>query len=328
MMRSLQLLLGIFLVTLLIWAQNSLNPVRAALLRWYPATQVQTFDTCADPQGVAFDGSHIWVACHGANALEEFNVSDGSSVRTITDSTRLLTPQYLLYDGANIWVSNTSTSSGMLTKVRARDGTILNTYRVGSGPEGMVFDGSAVWVANYASGSVSKLNVATDIATNYPALPNCRLPSALGFDGSHIWVNCYNGRGNGAVQELDLNGNILHRVTVGAAPYNFAFDGTNIWVVNVLGHSVSKVAAVTNESCSAPPCFVASYPVGKHPQGIAFDGRFIWVSNANDVTLTKLVASTGEIAGTIAAGSSPGFIALDSSNAWVTQGRANTVSKF
>jgi DNA-binding beta-propeller fold protein YncE len=328
MKHSLQPLLGVFLVTLLIWAQNSVNPVRAALLRWYPADQVQTFGTCADPQGVAFDGAHIWVACHGANAIEEFNVSDGASVRTVADSIKLLTPQYLLYDGANIWVSNASTSAGMLTKVRARDGAILNTYRVGSGPEGMAFDGAAVWVANYATASVSKLDVGTDIVTNYPALSDCRLPSALGFDGSHIWVNCYNGHGKGAIQELDLNGNLLHRVTVGAAPYNFAFDGTNIWVVNVLGHSVSKVAAVTTGSCSTPPCFVATYPVGKHPQGIVFDGRYIWVSNATDVTLTKLVASTGAVAGTIAAGSSPGFIALDGSNAWVTQGRANTVSKF
>jgi len=328
MKRSLLPLFGVLLVALLIWAQNSVNPVRAALLRWYPADQVQTFGTCADPQGVAFDGAHIWIACHGANAIEEFNVSDGSFMRIITDNMKLRTPQYLLYDGANIWVSNTSTSSGMLTKVRARDGAILNTYRVGSGPEGMAFDGAAVWVANYASASLSKINVATDIVTNYPALPDCRLPSALGFDGSHIWVNCYNGHGNGAAHELDLNGNLLHKVSVGSAPYNIAFDGTNIWVVNVLGHSVSKIAAVTTASCSTPPCFVGSYTVGNHPQGIVFDGTYIWVSNANDVTLTKLVASTGAVAGIIAARSSPGYIALDGRNAWVTQGRANTVSKF
>jgi hypothetical protein len=142
-------------------------------------------------------------------------------------------------------------------------------------------------------------------------------------------VNCYNGSASGTVQELDLNGTSLHTVTVGAAPYNFAFDGINMWVVNVLGNSVSKITAVATRSCPSPPCFVASYAVGTHPQGISFDSKYIWVSNAYDATLTKLLASRPTLTPlVIPASSSPGIVAFDGGNIWVTEGGGGKVQKF
>jgi DNA-binding beta-propeller fold protein YncE len=44
-----------------------------------------------------------------------------------------------------------------VTKLRARDGTILGTFGVGSGPRGVAFDGANIWVANHDSNTVSKL---------------------------------------------------------------------------------------------------------------------------------------------------------------------------
>jgi len=316
---------AVFVLCVMMWMHNSSNPIEAAL-RWHSGIGVAaSFSTCTDPQGVVSDGSHIWVACRGANSIQEFNASDGKTLRTITDSVDLATPQNLLFDGVNIWVSNGSTSNGMLTRVRANDGIVLSTYTVGSGPYGMVFDGNSVWVANYASNDLSKVNVNNGQVTNDIRLPDCRIPDALGFDGLHIWVNCGNDK---TVEELDLSGRYLHTIKVGSHPYNFAFDGSNIWVVNVTENSVTKITPTASSLCPNPPCVVGEYPVGVHPQGIVFGSKYIWVSNLYEDSLTKLLAIDGGFVETITGLSSPGMVAFQGNNVWVTQGPDNKLSKF
>ena len=44
-----------------------------------------------------------------------------------------------------------------VTKLLARDGSVLGTFAVGSQPFGIAFDGIDVWVVNYASSTASKL---------------------------------------------------------------------------------------------------------------------------------------------------------------------------
>ena len=48
-------------------------------------------------------------------------------------------------------------SSDNVTKLRARDGAVLGTFAVGSGPTGVALDGANIWVANEGSNTVSKL---------------------------------------------------------------------------------------------------------------------------------------------------------------------------
>ncbi len=297
----------------------------SSTLHLFSKNKGTSFETCESPRGVASDGTHVWIACPSANAIQEFNANDGRPLRTITDSTDLASPENLVFDGKNIWVSNSSVDRGRLTKVRGNDGAILSTYAVGSGPYGMVFDGASVWVANYKSNDLSKVNVSTGLVTNNIKLQSCYLPSALGFDGSHIWVNC--GRDK-SVQELDLNGALLRTVEADSNPYNFTFDGSNMWVVNVTGNSVTKISAMPTRSCPNPPCVVGTYPVGDHPQGVVFDSQYIWVSNLHENSLTKLSASDGRFVETITGLSSPGLIAFDGGNLWVIETPANRLFKF
>lgn len=313
------ILLALFVLCAFGWLQIS------SRLHFFSKNKGTSFETCESPRGVASDGAHIWVACQSANAIQEFNASDGHPLRTITDSIDLASPENLVFDGKNVWVSNSSVNRGMLTKVRADDGSILGTYAVGSGPYGMVFDGASIWVANYKSNDLSKVNVSSGVVTNDIRLQNCYLPSALGFDGSHIWVNC--GRDK-SVQELDLKGALLRTVAVDSNPYNFTFDGSNMWVVSVTGNSVTKISGMQTPACPSPPCVVGTYPVGDHPQGVVFDGQYIWVSNLHENSLMKLSVSDGRLVETIKGVSSPGLIAFDGGNIWVTEAAANRVFKF
>ena len=63
-------------------------------------------------------------------------------------------PLGVAFDGANIWVANSQ--SNAVTKLRASDGSNLDTFAVGTGPQGVVFDGVNIWVTNSTSNTISK----------------------------------------------------------------------------------------------------------------------------------------------------------------------------
>jgi YVTN family beta-propeller protein len=68
--------------------------------------------------------------------------------------------------------------------------------------------------------------------------------------------------------------------------------------------------------------------VGNSPGGVAFDGTNIWVTNGFDGTVSKIDAVTGMVADTITVGNSPSAVAFDGTNIWVTNDVDGTVSKI
>ena len=56
-----------------------------------------------NPQGVAFDGVHIWVANGGSNNITRLKATDGSYQGTFEVG---FSPFGVAFDGANIWVTN------------------------------------------------------------------------------------------------------------------------------------------------------------------------------------------------------------------------------
>ena len=67
---------------------------------------------------------------------------------------------------------------------------------------------------------------------------------------------------------------------VGNNPFGVAFDGANIWVVNFLGATVSKLRASDGMT-------LGTFATGDGPVGVAFDGANIWVTNEGDDTVSK-----------------------------------------
>jgi hypothetical protein len=53
------------------------NPLQVALLHWYPANKTMSFPVGAEPQGVAFDGTDIWVANFDSSNLTELQARTG-----------------------------------------------------------------------------------------------------------------------------------------------------------------------------------------------------------------------------------------------------------
>jgi len=96
------------------------------------------------------------------------------------------------------------------------------------------------------------------------------------------------------------------------APYNFnspggiTFDGSNVWIANGGGGTVSKIRASDGR-------LLGTFAAGSDPAALAFDGRRIWVANHNlasaHTTVTVLNASDGTPAFAATVGSNPNGMA-------------------
>ena len=85
--------------------------------------------------------------------------------------------------------------------------------------------------------------------------------------------------------------------TVGSSAEDIAFDGTNMWVTNYGGNTVTEL--------SPTGATLGTSPWATSPVGIAFDGTNMWVTNGSGNSVTELSPS-GATLGTFAVGSQPG----------------------
>jgi len=109
-------------------------------------------------------------------------------------------------------------------------------------------------------------------------------------------------------------------VAVGNHPLGLTFDGENIWVVNSVDGTVSKLRARYGT-------LLGTFEVGSYPQYDCFDGANIWVANYEG-TVTELRASDGALLGTFPVGNAPTGIAFDGQNIWVANSISNNVTKL
>ena len=122
-----------------------------------PATDevADSFPMNARPiNGILFDGSSIWVTTWGPAELVQLQPSDGAKLNSVALGNDALA---MAFDGTYIWVTHLATdnSTGLVTKVRASDGERIASYPVGA--SGVVFDGTNVWVGNGADMTITRL---------------------------------------------------------------------------------------------------------------------------------------------------------------------------
>lgn len=311
---------ALFLITAQSWAQNKNNPIEIALLRWYQANTANALpleNTCISPQGVAFDGAHMWVACFGSNEIGEYNTNAGSFVQKVPLSH---SPNYLLYDGANVWVAYPN--SGVVDKVQASTGTVLQPVTVGAGPWAMAFDGQYVWVSNRLSNSLSKVLATSGAVTTISLSSSCAQPTALAYDTAHsaIWVACNAAPLGPYAIELNSTTGALMGTTAAfpSSPFclNMAYDGNNMWVADQNSSTVIEINTTSRVLTTI------SLPANSSPAAVAYDGLYIWVAR-QDGNVTKLLS--GSVMGTWPSGGGEAYlVAFDGGNVWVTTPLPNT----
>ena len=81
---------------------------------------VGTYAVGAKPFGLAFDGTHLWVANGSGNSVTKLRVSDGGAVGTYAVGSG---PAAIAFDGTHIWVANFD--GGSVTKLQPSDGSLV-----------------------------------------------------------------------------------------------------------------------------------------------------------------------------------------------------------
>jgi hypothetical protein len=294
-------------------------------------------------------------------ALKQFwtpTSTDGLGITTLglTDF-----PFLVESDGTDLWVANSG--SGTVSRVRASDGKLLETWTGANFASGVLIAKGKVFVTGInAPGTLYQIDptqAAGAVTTITTSIDDS--PQGIAFDGSRIWTaNIFgsvsiitlnplsittvpigigysagilydganmwvaNGRpGTGKLLKLDSNGSIIQTVDVGSGPNFPVFDGTNIWVPNFASNTVTVVRASTGA--------VVATLTGNGlsaPQTAAFDGERILVANTDGSSVSLWKATDLSPLGSVSLGSTPVGTCSDGLNFWITLRNPGKLVRF
>jgi hypothetical protein len=216
-----------------------------------------------------------------------YSIAGGSLGTTTVGSSPLLVKS----DGVDLWVANTGT--GTVSRVRASDGKLLDTWTGAMWAWGVLVAMGRVFVTGATDpGSLYMIDptspagaVAEVTGKSLGALPN-----GIAFDGKNIWTANNFGGSVSIVRPGFLSYGVTN-VTMGfSSPIGILFDGSNIWVTDQQANKLLKLDQNGG--------IIQTVIVGAGPEFPAFDGTNIWVPNA-DSTLTVVRAATGAVVATL-----------------------------
>jgi len=284
---------------------------------WNAATQVTTVGTA--PIGVKSDGLDVWVANNGSGTVSRVRASDGKLVDTWTGS---LGGRAVVCAGGKVNVVAASTPNGTLYHIdplQPPGAASVVATNLGDLSRAIAFDGSRLWTANNFSVSIVTPTAippwtVTTVTTGFGQM------GGVVFDGSHIWAT--DGSAASLVQ-LGPSGAILQTVTVGALPQFPVFDGTNIWVPNFTGTSISIVRASTGAVLATLTGNGLSQPASG-----AFDGQRVLITSNNSSNVSLWKAADLTPLGFFDVGANSSRACSDGIDFWITQASAGTLVRF
>ena len=132
---------------------NRISDEQIATLAWYEDPgATATIDVGNDPNGVAYDGTNIYVTNSSSNNVSVIDPATNTVTDTIDVGTN---PNGVAYDGTNIYVTNYGSDN--VSVIDPATNTVTTTINVGTTPTGVAYDGTNIYVTNEDSNNVSKL---------------------------------------------------------------------------------------------------------------------------------------------------------------------------
>ena len=181
------------------------------------------------PKGIAFDGNKIWLACEGGFVSI---VTPGSTIPwSATNVGGFLSLKGIVYDGANMWVTEYGGVSPDHLKKLDSSGNVLQTVTLGSGLGGFpVFDGMNIWVPNESSNSVTVVRASSGEILATLSGNGLNHPTAAAFDGERILVTNNAGDSVSLWKATDLTPLGTFSTGAGTHPVGACSDGQYFWI--------------------------------------------------------------------------------------------------
>jgi DNA-binding beta-propeller fold protein YncE len=290
------------------------------------------------PDAIADDGTHVWVANLASNTVTELNTSDGSVVQVLSAKDYGFdAPRAIAVAGAHVWVANADSST--VTELNASDGSLVQIVpsKYFAGPDAIAVSGYDVWITNdggNGGASVTELNALTGQPVHQPfgnASYHFNQPDAIALDGVHVWVASFCAN---AVTEMNASDGSVVQVLSGRGfdrPRAIAVAGSHVWVANSSSSTVTELNARDGSLVQIVP---SQYFAG--PDAIAVSGTNIGVVNGGSIggaSLTELNAQTGSLVRAPIDGSAyqfdlPWALAVDGVHAWIANSGSSTVTEI
>ncbi len=305
-------------------AGDSVDRMRAALRKWYPAGLAARIDLGFGklPSDMVFDGTHIWVLNFAAGTISKFRASDNAEIATYATGTG--GPLHVAFDGAHLWIEHLG-GSVSLTKMRAADGVIVATYsNAAIGDTGsLVFDGTHLWLGEFAGPTLRRFDPRTGSVTGVFTAPHSILN--LAFDGTYVWAAR---QSPGEVSKFRASdGALLGTFPVAASLRAIAYDGQFLWASG--GSSIVKLDVATGAVLTTVPLAAGLFGAF----AICTDGTHIWAPlNGATPTVYRIRASDAALVGafpsTPVASTITSGCAFDGGNMWISLRDTNELVKF
>ncbi len=233
-------------------------------------------------------------------------------------------PFGLAADGADVWVAN---GGGTVSRVRASDGKLLDTWTGGVGTRAVLVAMGRVLVlgGGLGTGILYSIDPAQAGSVLAAVAETGIAPTSIAFDGSRVWVT----NQGGLAQAVSLA-----IITPGPTPPwsvqtvvddqhdlkgDLVFDGTSMWLASFGGelYRLDSNGAV-----------VQTVPISPVPLGPVFDGANLWIPSSSQSDLTVVRVSDGSVLKTLSGNglNVPREAAFDGQRILVTNLNGNSVS--
>jgi hypothetical protein len=178
---------------------------------------------------MAFDGTRIWINNGGSSdtAMDgSVSIVSLNPISVITTHAGFLTPNGVIFDGANVWVSDVGDNS--LKKLDA-NGAVILSVPVGAAAAWPCFDGTNIWVPNSGDNSLTVVRSSTGRVVATLLGNGLNFPIQVAFDGQRVLATNFFGGSVSLWQATSLSpiGSYqLQSARAGAA----CSDGINFWI--------------------------------------------------------------------------------------------------
>ncbi len=275
----------------------------------FPPTEVQRSNAGALPLD---DSDQVWVRVQMGSGQLDFIVDvngyyDGSGMLQLSLSRRAAldqfwtpqnetvvglttvggNPELVRSDGSDLWVGNFS--SNTVSRVRASDGKLLETWTGAVGASGVLVAMGRVFVTGGpAPGMLYRIDPSQAVgAVTNVASSLGNQPAGIAFDGARIWTANFSGSVSIVTPGASLPWTVTTITTGVTTPLGALYDGRNVWVTDYNAGTLLKL--------DTSGAVLQTVTVGANPSFPIFDGLNIWVPNEGSNSVSIVRASSGSV---------------------------------
>lgn len=157
--------------------------------------QMEIWSPGPQPEGIAWDGTHLWVIDGQQRMLYKLDPFEGKPIQELEVAVEK--PRSLAWDGANFWVVDEA--EGLILRIDPETGEQVKSIPAPpvevEGPwsySGLTWDGEKLWLAVSAAWCSSVKCIDPESGEIVCSLfPMCD-PRGLASDGNYLWMIAYN----------------------------------------------------------------------------------------------------------------------------------------